>query len=303
MGAVSVCGCRSDARHSRYWRTLKDVAAQGRAVTLRVRVTRWRCRHRRCERTIFADRLIGVSAPRVHHTQRCGAVVHVVGHALGGRGGERLLARLGMAISDDTILRLLKRTIVEPPAPGVLQVVGLDDWAWRKGHHHYGTIFVNLQRGRVVDVLAVRTAEAVAAWLAAHPGIVIISRDRHGPYAEAVRHGAPHATEVADRFHLVRNLRGAVEKALSRVRPCLTVPQPSAAGAATRRRSPGRHPPSTAVARVAQLARERRAAQVQWFVQVKGLQTAGQRLGIVCATLSSCTTRHAATPHWTATHR
>jgi hypothetical protein len=135
------CGRRSDARHSRDWRTLKDLAAQGRAVTLRVRVTRWRCRNRRCETVIFADRLTGVSAAPVHHTQRFGAVMHLVGHALGGLGGERLLARLGMAISDDTILRVLKGSIVEPPAPGVLQVVGLDDWAWQKGHHHYGTIF------------------------------------------------------------------------------------------------------------------------------------------------------------------
>ena len=129
------CGRRSEARHSRYWRTLKDLAAQGRAVTLRVRVSRWRCRNARCETTIFADRLVGVSASRVHHTQRFGAVVHLVGHAVGGRGGERLLARLGMAISDDTILRALKGFIVEPPAPGVLQIVGLDDWAWQKGHH------------------------------------------------------------------------------------------------------------------------------------------------------------------------
>jgi transposase len=157
------CGRRSQARHSRYWRTLKDLAAQGRSVTLRVRVSRWRCRNRQCTRAIFADRLAGVSAPRVHRTDRCGAVVHLVGHALGGRGGERLLARLGTIISDDTILRLLKRSMAEPCAREILQVVGIDDWAWRKGQHHYGTILVDLERRRVVDVLAVRTADAVAA--------------------------------------------------------------------------------------------------------------------------------------------
>ena len=86
---------RSQARHSRYWRTLKDLAAQGRAVTLRVHVSRWRCETARCEQTVFADRLAGVSAPRVHHTQRFGAVAHLVGHALGGRGGERLLRDSG----------------------------------------------------------------------------------------------------------------------------------------------------------------------------------------------------------------
>ena len=102
--------------------------------------------------------------------------------------------------------------------------MGIDDWAWQKGQHHYGTILVDLERRRVVDVLAVRTADAVAAWLAAHPDIAIISRDRHGPYAKAVRRGAPQATQVADRFHLVLNLRGAVQQELSRLRTILGVP-------------------------------------------------------------------------------
>ena len=89
-GRCPACRRWSHSRHSRYWRTLKDLAAQGRAVTLRVHVSRWRCGQRRCQTAIFADRLTGVSAPRVHHTHRFGAVGHLVGHALGGRGGERL---------------------------------------------------------------------------------------------------------------------------------------------------------------------------------------------------------------------
>jgi transposase len=124
-----------------------------------------------------------------------------------------------MGIRNDTILRVLKRPTAEPLAPDVLHVVGIDDWAWQKGQHHYGTILVDLERRRVVDVLPVRTADAVAAWLAAHPDIEIISRDRHGPYADGVRRGAPQATQVADRFHLVLNLRGAVQQELSRLRP------------------------------------------------------------------------------------
>ena len=112
---------------------VEGLAAQGRAVTLRVHVSRWRCGQRRCQTAIFADRLTGVTAPRVHHTHRFGAVGHLVGHALGGRGGERLLARLGMGISNDTILRMLKRPPAEPLAPDVLHVVGIDDWAWQKG--------------------------------------------------------------------------------------------------------------------------------------------------------------------------
>ena len=109
-GSARCPSCRhhSVARHSRYWRTIRDLPAHGKAVTLRVRVGRWRCHNARCARAIFADRLGGVAAPRVHHTDRLGAIVHLVGHALGGRAGERLLARLGMTIGADTIVGLVK---------------------------------------------------------------------------------------------------------------------------------------------------------------------------------------------------
>ena len=147
-------------------------------MVLRVHVTRWCCRNGRCAAAIFADRLGGVSAARVHHTSRCGSVIHLVGHAPGGRGGERLLVRLGMAVSGDTILRLLKRPAAEPLAPALLQVVGIDDWAWQKGQQHFGTILVDLERRRVIDLLPTRAAGSVATWLAARPSIHTISRDR-----------------------------------------------------------------------------------------------------------------------------
>jgi Transposase len=193
------------------------LAAHGQPVTLRVRVSRWRCQNARCETAIFAERLPGVATPRVRRTERFGVVAHVVGHAVGGRAGERLLRRLSMVISADTIVRLVKRGAPPASADETVRVVGIDDWAWQKGQRHFGTILVDLERRRVVDVIAVRTADAVAAWLVGHPNIRIISRDRHGPYADGVRRGAPQAREVADRFHLVSNLR-AVQQELSRLR-------------------------------------------------------------------------------------
>jgi hypothetical protein len=101
------CGRLSRARHSRYWRTLKDLAVQGQAVTLRLHVSRWRCRQARCATQVFTERLPGVCVPHGRHTQRFAAIIHLVGYALGGRGGEQLLERLGMAVSDDTLLRVL----------------------------------------------------------------------------------------------------------------------------------------------------------------------------------------------------
>jgi hypothetical protein len=113
-----------------------------------VRVARWRCHNARCRRAIFADQLAGVAAPRGQHTDRLGVIVHLVGHALGGRAGERLLA-LGMTIGADTIVALVKRGAPAATADATLRVVGIDDWAWQKGQQHFGTILVDLERRRV----------------------------------------------------------------------------------------------------------------------------------------------------------
>jgi transposase len=270
------CHRRSSARHSRYWCTLRDLAAHGQPVTLRLRVSRWRCQNARCETAIFAERLPGVATPRVRRTERFGVVAHVVGHAVGGRAGERLLRRLSMVISADTIVRLVKRGAPPASADETVRVVGIDDWAWQKGQRHFGTILVDLERRRVVDVIAVRTADAVAAWLVGHPNIRIISRDRHGPYADGVRRGAPQAREVADRFHLVSNLR-AVQQELSRLRRFLVVPHsaPSQADIPHVTYRPAHHVRATYVEQQERVAQERRATQLTRFRLVKRLQAAG----------------------------
>jgi transposase len=106
------------------------------------------------------------------------------------------------------LLRLV-RAAPAPPAPAP-QVIGVDEWAWRRGQR-YGTILVNLEDHRVLDVLPERSAAAVAAWLAQYPTITVVCRDRSALYAEGIRQGAPQAVQVVDRFHLVKNLREAVE--------------------------------------------------------------------------------------------
>src|SRR3954449_10736646 len=120
---------------------------------------------------------------------------------------------MGMATSPDTLLRRVKRRKNEPAEPP--RVVGIDDWAWRKGQR-YGPIVVDLERRDVIDLLPDRDADTVAAWLKAHPGIEVVSRDRSATYAEAATQGAPGAVQVADRWHLLKNLREAVERVLER---------------------------------------------------------------------------------------
>lgn len=105
-------------------------------------------------------------------------------------------------------------TFSAPPGPPV-RVLGVDDWNWKKGRR-YGTILVDLERHTIIDLLPDRSSATFARWLRAHPSVRIISRDRGTEYAAAARQAAPHALQIADRFHLVRNLVQALELLLAR---------------------------------------------------------------------------------------
>ena len=131
------------------------------------------------------------------------AIVDLIGYSIGGRPAEHLMGRLGMSVSDDTILRQIKRRTSTSSLDAVIKVVGIDDWSWRRSTR-YGTIMVDLERRSVVDVLDDRSVESAKVWLQARPSIEVVSRDRCGLYAQAAREGALQARQVADRFHLVR---------------------------------------------------------------------------------------------------
>jgi len=161
----------------------------------------------------FTVPLEAVVEAHARETNRARDLTVLIGHAVGGLPGERLMSSLSLPISDDTILRRLKRVTPGSATPEA-RVIGVDEWAWAKGQN-FGTILVDLERRCVIDLLGKSSANALAAWLTKHPGVTTISRDRHGRYAEGARKGAPEATQVADRFHLVRSLREAVEKELA----------------------------------------------------------------------------------------
>ncbi|SRR6266481_225260 len=208
-----LCGEVSQSRHSCYCRCLQDYPWQGVSVQLWATVGRFRCRNASCPRKIFCERLPRVACAYGRQTERAAEIIRLVGYVAGGLPGQRLLARLSIATSDDTVLRRVRQPPVQPPSALPVHNLGVDDWAWRKGQD-FGTILVNLDFRRVVDLIPDRAAESFSAWLRPHPEIVTISRDRCGLYAEGATLGAPQSQQIADRFHLILNLSATMERVL-----------------------------------------------------------------------------------------
>jgi transposase len=198
--------------HSRYARTLADLPWASYRVCLQLRVRKFFCTHPACPRQIFTERLPTVAAPWARRTMRLMVYLRAFGVALGGVAGTRLARRCQLVASRDTLLRLVRG--VPLPAIPPLAVIGVDDWAHRK-RQRYGTIVVDLERRRPVALLSDREADTLATWLRAHVGIRVIARDRMKAYSDGARTGAPQATQVADRFHLVQNLAEALDQVFS----------------------------------------------------------------------------------------
>jgi transposase len=212
-GLCPRCGELSARVHSRYSRTLADLPWQGRAVRIELQVRRFFCLAAPCSRQTFAERLPEVAAVSARTTARLHETHRLIGQALGGEAGARLAAPLGMPASPDTLLRRVRRA--SPSREPAVRVLGVDDWAWKKGQR-YGTILCDLERRRPVDLLPDRSADSLASWLKAHPGVEVISRDRGDEYIKGANRGAPEAVQVADRWHLLQNLREALMRAVDR---------------------------------------------------------------------------------------
>jgi transposase len=198
--------------HSNYPRTLADLPWATAPIQLRLTVRRFFCTTCTCSRQTFSERLPTVAPFYARTTTRLATRQAETGLALGGAAGARQLGRQGMPGSRNTVLRRVRR--LPTPAYPPPEVIGLDDWAWRKGHR-YGTIVVDLERGCPIDVLEDRLADTVADWLTEHPEVQIVARDRAEAYASGIRQGAPEATQVADRFHLFQNLAATLEEVFS----------------------------------------------------------------------------------------
>jgi transposase len=226
IAKTSACpGCRtlSQRIHSRYCRSLADLPVAGRRVRLIARVRRFYCDAILCGRRIFAERFESdVLAPWARRTSRLEHIVHHLALALGGRPAANFARRLMLPVSNDTLLRVVRRRGRSPVVPP--NVIGIDDWAWRR-NQRYGTLICDLERRRTVALLPDREPATAEAWLSDQPQISVIARDRGGGYAVAAAKALPLATQVADRWHLLENASRAfleaVQKSMRQIRTAI----------------------------------------------------------------------------------
>jgi transposase len=209
------CGTWSEAFHSSYGRNLADLPVSGRQAVVDLRVRRFRCYQTECPRKTFVEQAPILAERYAHRTCRLKSLLEEIGLALGGRPGSRQCKRLAIRTSRTTLLRLV-RALPERPVVAAPCVLGVDEFAFRRGRR-YGTILVDAEAHRIVDLLEDPSADALVDWLVRHPGAKVICRDRDGVYASAARRGAPEALQVADRWHLVHNLADALERFAVRV--------------------------------------------------------------------------------------
>jgi transposase len=228
------CGTATGRVHGHHERTAAGVPVDGRRVVVKLRARRMRCPVPGCAAQTFRGQVPGVAGRYQRRAVRLAGQVEAAARALAGRAGSRLLAAPGMAVSRPTALRVL----LAVPVSGleVPRVPGIDDFALRKSRV-YATVLIDAGTGRRVGVLDGRTAGVAEAWLRAHPGVEIVTRDGSGAHGEAVRSALPDAVRCGDRWHLRHLPCEAAAKEAAAHCACRARRGPAAGGQAGRHRA------------------------------------------------------------------
>jgi transposase len=280
------CGQRSRRIHSRHHRVLQDVPLCGRVVRIELYLRRFFCDLGACPQHTFVEQIPQIAWPHGRKTLRLIQALENLVFTAGGEAGARLANHLAMPVSGDTLLRLIRQATV--PTSASPSVLGVDDWALRRGRT-YGTIVCDLESHHPVDLLPERSSAVLAQWLDQHPGTRIISRDRGGDYARGAAQGAPHAIQVADRWHLLHNLTEALQEAIDRhsalVEDVTKEVTANSLPATPDAAAPAVTPSPAPLSRAEQQRQERRQRRLTRYQRVRELRQAGMSLRQIGRTL------------------
>lgn len=213
-----LCGQASKRIHSRYFRRLTDLPVAGQPFQWHLQVHKFFCENQACERRIFTERFEQHIRPYARWLANCQGQLQRLSLLAGGQYGSLIGRLFGLFVSGSTLLRRARACSL--PTAATPKVLGVDDWAFKK-RERYGTILVDLEKHQVVDLLPDRETDTLKEWLEAHPGVEVISRDRASTYAMAAAQAAPQAIQVADRWHLLKNLGDAIQRVLESNRPAM----------------------------------------------------------------------------------
>lgn len=209
------CGNFSTSVHDTYTRKLADLSAFQNSTTILLRTRKFKCKDPTCARKVFSEQ-----TPHIlrysRRTARASSILDTLSIELTGKLGSLLSKQLLLPVSTSTVTRIaLKQKLPEIIQPTVL---GVDDWAFRKGVN-YGTILIDMETSRPIDLLASRESIDLKEWLNKYPNVKIVTRDRASSYSSAIKEVCPDAIQVADRFHLLMNLSDALDKYFKSVWP------------------------------------------------------------------------------------
>lgn len=213
-----LCNAKSFRVHSYYFRTILGLPMLGNETWIRLRSRKFYCKNDGCKMKVFTERFDMHFMRGKRITENVQEKASKIALLLGGKGGEKLCRLMNMPVSRSALIRRIHNS--EVPVLDAPRIVGLDDWAFRKGLK-YGTVLVDMEKRKIIDLLPDREAETVEKWLKQYPNIEVVSRDRYTNYAIGVSKALPDAQQVADRWHLIKNLGEAVKKVLERTQGTL----------------------------------------------------------------------------------